>query len=575
MAGPFYFAWVDETDNEWSETFAREDQEVFAFTISQQEGEAAQLTIDVVNPRTGLLNGTRKVWAWLAYQDGETIVPLFFGRLIGIPQDMQGDVVQLAFIARALDFEATKAALAETLKVAPFWDPMFITEEAKLNPDSVLEARSALWHVDRINHAVSISDIIQGEEGVLDIAGNHFYDALKVTYQAPPASRCIVEAEAAWTQQASGQVDISGMFPSFDTYTGQGLADDWPKPGDSIGGNWVVVSTDFGLADDITNIWGIQSPGFRTLDGNTGVFNIMSFNPSMVIGFDSNRSYSEKLTFTLVADVQAMLLEPADQGTLNISLSAAADAPVDPGGATPIGNAGARRFYQTDRGQAALRYLIALARAKLLARARAVEVQAEMPFSIGIQVNCRSSVTLTDVRLPGGVVTGKVKAYQIVMDGDSGSASVHVTLGCTVGNAGSPTPSDGVDSYVDDYVSTGYQWKEGMDIEAIEGEVFFADYSDIVLADDGINFNSLRAADVVRAVNIYFDAEAQEDQVRDLFLPYLPDTKMLMDVINAAFTEVEIDLLPIDSSKFQTPLAITLTTLSVPKTIDLSAASLP
>ncbi len=159
--GPFFFAWVDA-----GETFGVEherfDEAVFSLEISQQEGEFAAATVDVVNPKIGLLNAGRKRWAWLAWDSGDTpgVVPLFFGRLVGLPQDLQAEVVRLEFIARPADYAARQAALAPALKVAPWWDPVFIATDHLDDPDAWLEARAARWHIDRVTHAVSISDIL-------------------------------------------------------------------------------------------------------------------------------------------------------------------------------------------------------------------------------------------------------------------------------------------------------------------------------------------------------------------------------------------------------------------------------
>jgi hypothetical protein len=51
--------------------------------------------------------------------------------------------VTLNFIARPADYDAQKLALAETLKVAPWWDPMWIRADSRDDPDTVLEARTA------------------------------------------------------------------------------------------------------------------------------------------------------------------------------------------------------------------------------------------------------------------------------------------------------------------------------------------------------------------------------------------------------------------------------------------------
>jgi hypothetical protein len=127
-------AWADPAETTFVEaTHAREDEDVFAFELSQSEGDFAQLTVTLRNPRVGLLRADRKQWAWFsARMPGESVVPLFFGRLIGVPSNIFAELVTLDFVARPADFNARKAALAESLKELPYWDPIFI-DEARRN----------------------------------------------------------------------------------------------------------------------------------------------------------------------------------------------------------------------------------------------------------------------------------------------------------------------------------------------------------------------------------------------------------------------------------------------------------
>ena len=108
MAGPFYWAWVDEDETTFTTDHVREDEAVFGFVVSQSEGEFAGLTLELKNPRVGLLSPGRKVWGWLSWDNGSEIVPLFFGRLIGIPSDIHLEVVTLEFTARPKDYESQK-----------------------------------------------------------------------------------------------------------------------------------------------------------------------------------------------------------------------------------------------------------------------------------------------------------------------------------------------------------------------------------------------------------------------------------------------------------------------------------
>ena len=72
-----YFAWVDSTETTFSALHHRSDEDVFAFTVDHVEGDFPSLSLEIKNPRVGLLAPLRKRWAWLAYSDGVTVTPLF------------------------------------------------------------------------------------------------------------------------------------------------------------------------------------------------------------------------------------------------------------------------------------------------------------------------------------------------------------------------------------------------------------------------------------------------------------------------------------------------------------------
>ena len=117
------------------------DEDVFAFALSHAENDFPGLDLEIINPGVGLLNPSRKVWAWFSYDDGDTLHPLFFGRLVGVPQDLKDEIIKISFIARPTNYIQAKRDLAAQLRVFPFWDPLFMTPDAEENPDTVFESR--------------------------------------------------------------------------------------------------------------------------------------------------------------------------------------------------------------------------------------------------------------------------------------------------------------------------------------------------------------------------------------------------------------------------------------------------
>ena len=250
--GPFYFAWADKNEAFDPVVHARIDEDIFKFDVDHSEGDFATLTAIVRNPRIGLLAPARRVWAWLSWRNGADLVPLFYGRLVGVPTDINQELVTLVFTARPADFVALKAAKAETLKVRPYYDPIWINPDALDDPDTVLEARSALWSIDRVTHAVDISDVLIGEDGIEDFAPDEVPDeSVKINLGETPLRSVSVDATINWTQTASGTLQF-GLDVA--TYTGQSLISDWPKPGATLGGGWTVSASYAGDLNQVENV---------------------------------------------------------------------------------------------------------------------------------------------------------------------------------------------------------------------------------------------------------------------------------------------------------------------------------
>jgi len=153
MPGPFYFAWVASDEVEFDpDLHAVEDLDIFSFGIVHQEGNFATLELDVRNPRVGLLAPGRPLWGYLSWDGGAGgLVPLFFGRLVGLPSDLIHEVIRLQFIAQSSTYVDDKLVYGSALRVRPYWDPIWI-DPSRVNPappalpdpDVVLEARSEL-----------------------------------------------------------------------------------------------------------------------------------------------------------------------------------------------------------------------------------------------------------------------------------------------------------------------------------------------------------------------------------------------------------------------------------------------
>jgi hypothetical protein len=372
MTLPFTFYWANETETTFNpSTMNVFDEELLSFDIKHDEGQVPTLDIVIHNPRIGLLASGRKVWVWFAWQSDASdptyagaLVPLFFGVLVGVPTSLFQEKVTLQFIARSPQFIANKQHLAETMKAAPYYDPIFIETNKRDDPDTILEGWSALWHVDRLTGVISASDILVGEDGNIEYDEDHaLYDSVSLQLGQPPLTNIRVEASVNWTQRTSGYFTVPTV--NISSYTGETLMSDWPKPGAGIGGGYkceASFTTDTYLVSETPNTtynytWHNPDDNMSQCDpsstsqassgpallapkplqntltlyaksglccpdcdppvntagecNSTGItIPLWNVALDMTIRYDANRQFSEELSFDMTANVQGILASP-------------------------------------------------------------------------------------------------------------------------------------------------------------------------------------------------------------------------------------------------------------------------
>lgn len=574
----FYFAWVDPDTAFNAVTHSVEDEQIFALEISHAEGDFPIMSVEIRNPRTNLIDPGRKVWAWVS-QSG---TPLFFGRLVAIPEDLHLEIVQLNFIARPTDYDAVKTALAESLKVNPFWAPIWVAEQRRDDPDVVLEAYAKLYHIDRVTHDVSVSSINSGEDGIGEFT--HFYDSLKVSYGAAPLRRVTVNATVSWTQVDSGTIDIthellaafsaagspSGLVTSF---TGQGLEADWPKSFKSLGGGWStgnlsLVRTNGARSTKVK----IDNPTPDPADlpaaflepPLTAIFYIWEFRPQFPITYQTSRKRAELVSFTVEADVQPLVTDAGEDEAELITLSARGDSSGSGGGNAIAVEPKSPSFMVTDDGMSSFEYLVMLARAKLLARARAVSIEFSVPFSAGLSLSCRQSAHVVDPRLPAGEAYGKITEYILRANGE-GLQECVITIGATIGEGNTITGVAGTPTYCDaNYVDISYQRYVGAEFNL--GDVNYEDYRNIVIDTGGFDFLSgLGGPEIITKLIV---ENGERDQQRVLSQRY-QDIPAAIEALNAKFTKVTLRLKPLSSDPIDTDMPVNVSNVMIPKTMEL------
>jgi hypothetical protein len=562
-----YFAWVDASETTFGPEHMRWDESIFSFTLTQDEGDPASLTVVVRRPRNdagdpiGLLGPGRKIWAWFALDCGPALMK-FRGRLVGIPTSMFEELVTLEFVARPVDVVAQKEALADTLRVLPYYDEAMIDPDRRDDPEVVLEGYTKIWHYDRETHLITVSDEITGEDGLVEflcVNGDVLYDGLSLSLTSGPLSRVDINAEFTWTQQASGTVDLTNYLISHWPRTFGGEinlnAADWPKNKAGIGDGWEVAeshaqdivdtqtysetrggSGSVKFADGSTaqaqwlsSTTTLRSPRnvvsygkivtnatssvSHSKDGDgvdyvssvsqsysdsTAAIVVQAIKPTLVAGYKAERQFTEKVSLTLVADVQSILTDPEDGEALRIDDIRSVNLSEVIDGQPPIIGEPARRSYiATERGNRSLEHLIAFARAQLMKRARVVDIAFVPKLARMPEITLRKNAFLAEPRI--GEATGKIVGYSVALDGSDGQIKCEVKIGCTIGYGGTIAAADGTPTYCTiDYAGPDYQ-------QFINQVVLFSLDMSVGYQppaanpnDDGIEFlSTLRAEDVI------------------------------------------------------------------------------
>jgi hypothetical protein len=242
---------------------------------------------------------------------------------------------------------------------------------------------------------------------------------------------------------------------------------------------------------------------------------VQQIKPTLVAAYSAERPYTERVSFSLFADVQSILTDPEDGEALRIddirsvNLSDAEEG-------TPIGDPRRRSYIATERGNQSLEHLIALARAHLMKRSRVVEIAFAPKLARMAEVSLRKNAFLAEPRV--GEALGKIIGYSIALDGSDGLINCEVRMGCSIGYGGIVTATDGIPSYCSiDYV--GFDYQQFIDrtvlVSAFDDSSVGYQPPDAAPNDDGINFLSgLTAANVIEVgLVVEYGPEPGQDPV--------------------------------------------------------------
>lgn len=253
-SGPFCLAWVNANETSFVGAHERNDESVQSWKLEGAEGDFPRLTIKIRNPLIGLLAPGRKTWIWFSLVIDSVATPIFFGQLVAIPSDILGELVTLVFLAKPADYQEQKQSIATALKTMPQFDMVFIDPAKRDDPDTIIEGWAKMFHVGRVSHEVSVSDFLIGEDGEEVFGaepGDVIHGSVKPVIGQAPKKSVMVSADVGWSQTHKGIVERVVDHP-ISSYTGDGIVSDWPKPGASLGGGYSVHSS------KVNDRWGLQ-----------------------------------------------------------------------------------------------------------------------------------------------------------------------------------------------------------------------------------------------------------------------------------------------------------------------------
>lgn len=444
---------------------------------------------------------------------------LFCGRFILSPHRIEGELAEYILTSRPDIAEDLLRDLHQTLSFNfKRYNPLFIKNNEDEDLSSSLEGTTKIHHWCPKTHIVNLSDIFKGNTHHF-LKENKIIGSIQTRLTHVPIQRLDVTVKARWLQEQRGRLSLTARLRQFGhlgcikSLTGNDLNRRWWREGQKLhrANYWVEESS----LDEVSYAFNqkvhsnrLTSPvslaAFDPLNQHrekTEIrLKVKSFMPKLVLGWKMSHLRDESLKFTLKQSLQETNVYPYESRSMFFNLHRLnrydcvkpwhPRKSYDPGACVlhdgmiykcnfphrasssfryykelfdPIAVAPEvpfskmSSFFHSNHGYEAFDEAVRRAASYLLASARAFEVSFKTTLDIISIISCDSSLSLQSSSLPGGKVTGKVKQYTIVVDGESGNSFVSVILGVSIAsktlNIGSS--SNFQDSYVFDSYCAG------------------------------------------------------------------------------------------------------------------------
>lgn len=457
----------------------KENIPIFNLEISQEEGCFSKAKLLIEAGSTLPPTGTE------AMIQEETQEIIFTGALCGGPLKLEKQFSVIELIAKPFDFLQKMSHLQKESRVHPYWDVLWVKDEKRNDECEIQDVRAASLYCDRRTGNLSWSDWFKNE-GPLEVNHNFFQDSLRMKKVRDPLHSCTVKVHAHWVQMEEGIANlgpaINKAFPGrkLSTYTKKALTEKWPESGKCLGrsGVWVIKS-ELKPMSPTSLLYPHYSPSLSLAEGGDQpkLYRLKRywFKPILWVGWKYFQKRKETLSFSLYQAHQPLLPGEGKMKKLEFTLQNINPDPyiyawrpetyyqegnkvcyqqniykckkAHTSGLffeeaewlfkkvfhTPLGHPARTSFFLTERGHQACEHAMERAKVELAKSARSFEVSFEGPWQILKNTTTDMCIALSDPRLPGGRVNGKVVKYSLIVKGETGERYVHVTLLCSVG----------------------------------------------------------------------------------------------------------------------------------------------
>lgn len=445
----------------------RDDMLTLDLTIEQLEGDFAVARLTIVNPR-GPLPGEH-----ILISDKGVLI--FRGQINQAAVGRMEERLDIEAIGRTQDYENKRATLLQSLKVSPFYDPLFVAPEERDNQSEILTGHGKVLAWSRLTGDVQAVDPLGG---ATTIELHPLKGTIREDLDTGVPSTVVLNLSVEWSQLCSQFYTAGSELNNFETLTPDALAADWPTVGQSIGSSFEVSFTEFRpQTSRATLLTHVAPPDPDELDLSWAAAAevprealLTPVEASLTVAHRYDVRRVENITLTLSAGVQPVLgnlvermpairlqdiTQDTDipawspdtdykQGDLTIRGTRTFEALEDHRSGSffrrslwrDVGESPAvssRRtssfFSRTVRGRVALEHALERMRARLrfAARSARIRFRCEMPDNPNaLNENCMA--TVVHAGLPGGQATGRVVYYSLTWSGIQRMCEVEVAF---------------------------------------------------------------------------------------------------------------------------------------------------